>query len=236
MTSTIKRLPCLVLIFILPSDAFATWSIIAVDRKTGETGIAGASCTSDVSGIASVVPGKGAIVVQAASNYFARVEGAGLIDKGRPPNEILAGIRDQKFDPEKQQYGLVTLYDESAPLVYSGVSIPDWRGAKLGADVAVLGNTLVGQAVVDDAFRAFNANRNKPLAERLVLALNAGAEAGGDNRCGTQRARSAFVMVYQPQSESNLTIAVTGIRPGGNPAVVLLNEQFERWRQGRKRQ
>jgi uncharacterized Ntn-hydrolase superfamily protein len=234
MASTIKGLFYLALILILPSEAYATWSIIAVDRKTGETGVAGASCTSDVTGIASVVPGKGAIVVQAASNYFARVEGAGLIDKGKPPNEILAGIRDKKFDPEKQQYGLVTLYDESAPQVYSGVSITDWRGAKLGADVAVLGNTLVGQAVVDDAFNAFNSNRNKPLAERLVLALNAGAKAGGDNRCGTQHARSAFVMVYQPQSDSNLTLAVTGIKLGGSPAVVLLNEQFERWRQGRK--
>jgi uncharacterized Ntn-hydrolase superfamily protein len=234
MAPTIKGLFYLALILILPADAHATWSIIAVDRKTGETGVAGASCTSDATGIASVVPGKGAIVVQAASNYFARVEGAGLIDKGKPPNEILASIRDKKFDPEKQQYGLVTLYDESAPLVYSGLSITDWRGAKLGADVAVLGNTLVGQAVVDNAFMAFNANRNKPLAERLVLALNAGAEAGGDNRCGAQHARSAFVMVYQPQSDSNLTLAVTGIKLGGSPAVVLLNEQFERWRQGRK--
>jgi uncharacterized Ntn-hydrolase superfamily protein len=235
MNSPIKHLCYLTLILILPSDAYATWSIIAVDRKTGETGVAGASCTSDVTGIASVVPGKGAIVVQAASNYFARVQGAALIDKGMPPDEILASIRDKQFDPEKQQYGVVTLYDDRAPLVYSGVSISNWRGAKLGADAAALGNTLVGQAVVDDAFQAFDTNRDKSLAERLMLALNAGAKAGGDNRCGTQHARSAFVMVYQPQSDSNLTLAVTGIKLGGRPAVVLLNEQFERWKQERKR-
>jgi uncharacterized Ntn-hydrolase superfamily protein len=234
MNSPFKHLCYLALILILPPNAYATWSIIAVDRKTGETGVAGASCTSDVTGIASVVPGKGAIVVQAASNYFARVQGAGLIDKGTPPNEILATIRDKQFDPEHQQYGVVTLYDDSAPLVYSGVSISNWRGAKLGADVATLGNTLVGQAVVDDAFEAFDTNKDKSLAERLVLALNAGAKAGGDNRCGTQHARSAFVMVYQPQTDSNLTLAVTGIKLGGKPAVVLLNEQFERWKQERK--
>jgi uncharacterized Ntn-hydrolase superfamily protein len=233
MNSPIKHLCYLALILVLPSDAYATWSIIAVDRKTGETGIAGASCTSDVTGIASVVPGKGAIVVQAASNYFARVQGAGLIDKGTPPDEILASIRDKQFDPEKQQYGLVTLYDDSAPLVYSGVSISNWRGVKLGADVAALGNMLVGQAVVDDAFHAFDTNRDKSLAERLVLALNAGANAGGDNRCGAQHARSAFLMIYQPQSDSNLTFAVTGIKLGGKPAVVLLTEQFDRWKQER---
>jgi uncharacterized Ntn-hydrolase superfamily protein len=234
MNSPFRHLCCLALILIPASNAYATWSIIAVDRKTGETGVAGASCTSDVTGIASVVPGKGAIVVQAASNYSARVQGAGLIDKGTPPNEILATIRDKRFDPENQQYGVVTLYDDSGPLVYSGVSISNWRGARLGADVAALGNTLVGQAVVDDAFQAFDTNRDKSLAERLVLALNAGAKAGGDNRCGTQNARSAFVTVYQPRSDSNLTLAVTGIKLGGKPAVVLLNEQFERWKQERK--
>jgi uncharacterized Ntn-hydrolase superfamily protein len=232
MNSPFKHLCYLALALILPTNAYATWSIIAVDRKTGEAGVAGASCTSDVTGIASVVPGKGAIVVQAASNYFARIQGAGLIDKGTPPNEVLATIRDKQFNPEDQQYGLVTLYDDSAPLVYSGVNISNWRGAKLGADVAALGNTLVGQAVIDGAFEAFEANRDKSLVERLVLALNAGGRAGGDSRCGTQHARSAFVMVYQPQSDSNLTLAVTGIKLGGKPAVVLLNEQFERWKLG----
>src|SRR6188768_3426338 len=107
MNSPIRHLCYLALILILPSDAYATWSIIAVDRKTGEAGVAGASCTSDVTGVASVVPGKGAIVVQAASNYFARMQGAGLMGKGTPPDEILASIRDKQFDPEKQQYGLV---------------------------------------------------------------------------------------------------------------------------------
>jgi hypothetical protein len=41
-------------------------------------------------------------------------------------------------------------------------------------------------------------------------------------------------MVYQPQSDSNLTLAVTGIKLGGKPAVALLKEQFERWKQERK--
>ena len=230
MNSPIKHLCCLALILIMPANAQATWSIIAVDRKTGEAGVAGASCTSDVSGIASVVPGKGVIVVQAASNYFARMQGAGLMDKGTPANEVLAAMRDKQFNPEDQQYGLVTLYGDGAPLVYSGSKITKWQGAKVGADVAALGNTLVGPAVIDDAFQAFDANRDKPLVERLMLALNAGAKSGGDHRCGTQHARSAFVMLYQPHSDSNLTLAVTGIKPGGKPAVVLLEEQFERWK------
>ncbi|MBL4702782.1 MAG: DUF1028 domain-containing protein, partial [Phycisphaeraceae bacterium] len=36
------------------------------------------------------------------------------------------------------------------------------------------------------------------MAERLMLALQAGEQAGGDNRCGSQYARSAFISVYNP--------------------------------------
>lgn len=39
--------------------ARATWSVTAVDSKTKEVGIAGASCTDFVYGIAGVAPGRG---------------------------------------------------------------------------------------------------------------------------------------------------------------------------------
>ncbi|HET9277132.1 MAG TPA: DUF1028 domain-containing protein, partial [Flavitalea sp.] len=51
--------------------SLATWSIIVIDPKTKEIGIAGASCTRSVYGIGAIIPGKGAIVVQAMSNGFA---------------------------------------------------------------------------------------------------------------------------------------------------------------------
>jgi hypothetical protein len=59
----------LVLLGMLITTAYAhaTWSIIAVNRATGEVWISGASCTSHVSGIEQIVPGKGAVVVQAMS-------------------------------------------------------------------------------------------------------------------------------------------------------------------------
>jgi len=47
-------------------QAYATWSIILIDPQTKAIGIAGASCTYSVYGIGSIVPGKGAVVVQAS--------------------------------------------------------------------------------------------------------------------------------------------------------------------------
>lgn len=217
-----------VLAMLLSVNAHATWSAIAVDRSTGEIGIVGASCTFDVQGIASVVPGKGAIVVQAASNYFARMKGVSLMSEDAAPVDILAAMRDEQFEPEKQQYGVITLADGTAPLVYSGSMINDWHGSKLDKDIAVLGNILVGEAVISEAFAAFDENRDAPLAQRLMLALNAGEEAGGDKRCGTQYARSAFLSVYDPESGAIIKLSVHGVEAGGLPAVDLLEAQFER--------
>ena len=42
-----------------------------LDRRANEIGIAGASCTSYCSGIGSIIPGNGTIIVQAISNYNA---------------------------------------------------------------------------------------------------------------------------------------------------------------------
>lgn len=217
-----------VLATLLSPNAHATWSAIAVDRSTGEIGIVGASCTFDVSGIASLVPGKGAIVVQAASNYFARMKGVGLMRENATAEEILAAMRDEQFEPEKQQYGVITLADDTPPVVYSGSMIDDWHGSKLDKDFAVLGNILVGEDVITKAFAAFDKNRDVSLAQRLMLALNAGEEAGGDNRCGTQYARSAFVAVYDPESGAIIKLSVHGVEAGGLPAVDLLEAQFER--------
>ncbi len=224
----------LLLTTLFSTHCYATWSIIAVDRKTGEIGIVGASCTFDVSGIASIEPEKGAIVVQAASNYFARMEGVSLMENNASAQEILNAMMAKRFEPERQQYGVILLKEGTSPLVYSGAEISDWNGEMVGDDFAVMGNILLGEQVVQKAFDASNQNRDKSLAERLMLALKAGEEAGGDKRCGTQYARSAFIMVYKPRDEAILKLAVQGIQKGGQPAVTLLNQQFDFWRKEEK--
>jgi uncharacterized Ntn-hydrolase superfamily protein len=224
----------LLLTTLFSNHCYATWSIIAVDRKTGEIGIVGASCTFDVSGIASIVPGKGAIVVQAGSSYFARMKGVELMNNGATLEEILEAMMNDEFQPERQQYGLILLDSNTKPLVYSGSEIHQWNGEKLGDDFSVMGNTLPGEQVILNAYKAFDENRDKTLAERLMLALKAGEQAGGDKRCGTQYARSAFIMVYKPEDGAILELAIQGIEKGGKPAVTLLNEQFNFWRNEEK--
>lgn len=233
--TTLKRTLCAMLLSLLVSiPSYATWSIIAVNRTTGEIGIVGASCTFDVSGIASIIPGKGAIVVQAGSNYYARMKGVDLMESDATLQAILKAMRSEEFTPERQQYGLILLNEANA-LVFSGAQISDWSGSKIGEDFAVLGNILVGEKVIEKAFEAFNSNRDKSLAERLMLALTAGELAGGDKRCGRQYARSAFISVYHPKDDAILKLAVQGIPKGGKRAVNLLHQQFEHWKAGQSK-
>ena len=66
-----RTLILLVALMALPSSAFATWSVIAVDKSTGRVVIASATCVDRddqfLMGVqAVVVPGKGVAACQAA--------------------------------------------------------------------------------------------------------------------------------------------------------------------------
>jgi uncharacterized Ntn-hydrolase superfamily protein len=225
-TQTASILFVLAALFSFP--VYATWSIIGVDQDTGEIGIAGASCTFDVSGVASLVPKKGAIVVQAASNYFARMEGVKKMQQGGSAGEVLAAMQAEKFHPERQQYGVILLRQEDQPLVYSGKEIKPWSGSKTGDDVAMLGNILVDKEVINQAYAAYEKGRKGTFAHRLMDALKAGEESGGDNRCDQQAARSAFISVYDPETDAITKLSVYGTEKGGKPAVSLLKSRFDR--------
>ncbi len=122
-------------------NAFATWSIIVIDPKTKEIGIAGASCTNSVYGIGAIILGKGAIVVQAMSNYNARQKGVEMIVANASPEEILKAIRYPHFDPEHQQYAIVTVKYVDHPVTYTGKTNTAFRGVLMQRGISVQGNT-----------------------------------------------------------------------------------------------
>src|SRR6478609_8226814 len=119
-TKTKMKILTLSLFFLITINSYATWSIIVIDPKTNEIGIAGASCTFSVYGIGGIIPGKGAIIVQAMSNKSAKKRGLQMMMANASPQQILDAIRDPQFDPEKQQYGIVCLKYLDQPLTYTG--------------------------------------------------------------------------------------------------------------------
>lgn len=233
------------LLFILlfsPAVSKATWSIVAVDSKTKEVGIAGASCTDFVFGIAGVVPGKGVIVAQAMSNMAAKRLGMKMLLEGASPQDVIVAITKPDFDPnfDLQQYGVAALGFKGRTAAYTGENTDSWKGFAQGYNVSVQGNILTDSEVVNHALSAFEAAAKNPemsLADRLMAALEAGATTGGDRRCGSQKARSAFIIVARPEDEAKtpyLRINIPGQEEGGANPINLLRKEYDRWRRSRR--
>src|ERR1041385_8359493 len=80
----------------LPTSAFATWSVIAVDRSTGRVVIASATCVDQgddfLKGVqAVVVPGKGVAACQAAvdNTHTNQTLVFQELQKGTDPKDII---------------------------------------------------------------------------------------------------------------------------------------------------
>jgi uncharacterized Ntn-hydrolase superfamily protein len=77
---------------------------------------------------------------------------------------------------------------------FTGRECHDWAGHRTGPDYAIQGNLLVGPQVLEEVERAWLAGVGTPLAGRLLDALQAGDDVGGDRR-GRQ---SAALFVVSP--------------------------------------
>jgi len=173
---------------------FATFSIAAVDSTTGEVGVA---VTTRVACVGNAVPWVRAGVGAVATQAFTRLEyGPELLDLlagGTPAAEALRQATAADAGAARRQIGVIGVRGGSAQ--HTGDSTNAWAGHRAGAGYVTQGNLLVGPQVLDAVAAAFerSASSGRHLADRLIEALAAGQEAGGDARKG--RAQSAAVVV-----------------------------------------
>lgn len=211
--------------------ALATWSIIIIDPNTKEIGIAAASCSNNCYGIGRIIPGKGAIIVQAMSNNDAREKGVELLLAGAKPDEIIQAMRNPAFDPDRQQYAVVMLDYLNQPAHFTGDSTYMARGVVTAPGISVQGNTLSDNKQLQVILEAVQKGQKEklPLAEILMRALEAGSRSGGDKRCGEQRATSAFLLVAKPSDKTpSLDLRIFGQPKGGQNAVDMLRQKFDK--------
>ena len=158
----------------------ATFSIVAVDKKTGEIGVA---VQSRIVGVGSIVPfaeaGVGAVATQSFANVRYGPVGLLMLRTGAAPEQCIQMLT--KNDPEKEhrQVGIISAEGEVAN--FTGKECMDWAGAVSGDGYSVQGNILTGEDVVTAMAKTFEETEGV-LAERLIAALKAGQEAGGDKR------------------------------------------------------
>jgi uncharacterized Ntn-hydrolase superfamily protein len=234
-TSHRRSILAILIAGLIPSTASATWSIVILDPTTQRIGVAGASCTQYVYGIMGLLPGKGVLIAQAISSEPAIQEGMKLLAQGTSADSIWRTIGSPLFDPQLsiRQYALATLRGEVVQ--YTGSGTPDYHGDRRAPNVLVQGNTLPGPEVLDRVMAAIQSAQSakRSLEDVLMAGLQAGADAGGDKRCGAQRAMSSFLVVAgpdEPVGRPYLSIIVFGGDSAGVNAVDFLHTKFSEWK------
>src|SRR5262245_58427575 len=173
-----------VLLCAVHSQALATWSVIAVDRKTGQVVIASATCVpqqafagfpakglKDIQAI--IIPGVGVAAAQANVDRTRKLQNliATELKRGTDPARIIEMLKAEDTYHASRQYGIVDLKGRSAG--YSGASNGkqslDRQGKVEGTEIyfSIQGNILAGDDVVEEAARAFVSSKGT-LADRVM--------------------------------------------------------------------
>jgi len=157
-----------------------TFSIVARDVQTGETGIA---VQSKFLAVGAVVPwakaNVGAIATQAWANTSYGPDGLASLASGNTAEDTLAHFLETDEGHADRQVGIIGM--SGAPVTYTGEQCFPWAGGLAGEHYACQGNILVGQETVEAMAHAFETTSG-PLCDRLIAALAAGQDAGGDSR------------------------------------------------------
>ncbi|MCY3796737.1 MAG: DUF1028 domain-containing protein [Chloroflexi bacterium] len=169
-----------------------TFSIVAHCADENAWGVAVAS---KFPAVGAVVPwaraGVGAVATQSYAKLSFGPDGLALMDEGLSAADALSRLLEADEERETRQVALVDARGEVA--AHTGGECHDWAGHKTGAGFSVQGNLLAGEAVIEALATGFTRAEGE-LSDRLVAALRAGENAGGDRR-GKQ---SAAVHVARP--------------------------------------
>ena len=180
-----------------------TWSIVARDPKTGAFGVAVAT---KFFAVGSICPyGRsdvGAISTQALVNPYYGINGLKMLAAGVPAPDTLRLLVEADVGNASRQFHIVDAAGRNA--AHTGRDCVEWSGHVLGEGVSVAGNMLAGPKVIHETLKAYQANMDLPLDERLLRGLEAGDAAGGDKR-GRQ---SACLVIHAGEEYSQLDIRV----------------------------
>lgn len=190
---------------------YATFSLAAIDPETGESGVA---VTTRVPFVGRAVPfvraGVGAVATQAWTVVEYGQRGLDLLEEGLAPEEVLERLLSEDEGRERRQLGIIDMRGRTAS--HTGSETGAWAGSLQGSNYTVQGNILVGPEVIEAVAGHFEstAGTGMPLAERMILALEAGQQQGGDKRWGLFQ--SAAIRIADPNNPGrggdNISLAI----------------------------
>jgi len=175
-----------------------TYSIVARDPQTGEMGVAVQSHWFSVGSIVAWgEAGVGVVATQSFVNPSFGPRGLDLLKKGMTAQEVVELLISTDEGREMRQLAIVDSKGNS--YAFTGSKCISEAGHFVGNGYSVQANMMLNNTVWSAMSEAFE-NTKAPLAERLVEALEAAQNEGGDIR-GKQ---SACLLVVRGDATGNL--------------------------------
>ncbi|WP_242927036.1 DUF1028 domain-containing protein [Pontibacter vulgaris] len=186
-----------------------TYSIVARDAKTGEMAV---GVQSHWFSVGTAVPwaeaGVGVVATQSFTNKSFGPRGLELLKQGKTPEQVLAILLADDEGREVRQVAILDVQGRVA--THTGKQCIRYAGHITGKDFSVQANMMLSDKVWPAMAKAFETSAAKPLAERVLLAMQAAEREGGDIR-GRQSA--ALVVVNgkasgQPWNDKTIDLRV----------------------------
>lgn len=175
-----------------------TFSIVARDEKTGELAV---GVQSHWFSVGTSVPwaeaGVGAVATQSFVDKSYGPNALALLKKGFTAQQALDSLT--KADPGREVRQVAIIDTKGNVATHTGKNCIQVAKHIKGTNFSVQSNMMLGDQVCEFMARSFEKSMGKPLAERVLLALEAAQQAGGDIR-GMQAA--AIVVVPGTATES----------------------------------
>src|SRR5437867_2354355 len=194
-----RGLLALFLVLAAHAPAWATWSVIAIDKSTGQVIIASATCVAqagfprrqplpsrdlmDVQAV--IVPGVGVAACQAGADNTRQNQMTVFeeLTKGTEPSKIIE-VLHMDPDIERRQFGILDMQGRSAGFngarnSSASLFVPGHVGDYY---FQVQGNTLFSDQVMYEAALSFTRAKGT-LADHVMAAMEAADAKCGDKRC-----------------------------------------------------
>lgn len=120
------------------------------------------------------------MATQSWPSLYLAIDALDVLERGTSAHEALERVVADDPGRSVRQLGIVDAQGTSAS--FSGEECTTWFGEETGPNFAAQGNMLIRGETVAAMARSFRETSGLDLAERLLLALEAGQAGGGDRR------------------------------------------------------
>ncbi|HVE49482.1 MAG TPA: DUF1028 domain-containing protein [Casimicrobiaceae bacterium] len=179
-----------------------TFTVVGRCKRTGHLGIGIATSSPAVVNRCVNVSRDGAVAFQSVPDPRLGALGLRLVESGWWPDKVVAELVSTDKWPGKRQIGVVNGDGHAA--AFTGDDNIAWAGHIIGDNHVAMGNVLAGPEVAQAISEEFLATAELDLEDRLLRAIEAGRDAGGQEEGQT----SAGILVFGKESYSRCDLRV----------------------------